>query len=351
MPSAIILDIVLPILNGIEVLRILKSDIKTRHIPIKILSSTEPQTIAKKLGAIDSVTKPIQENELDNLITSLISFIKNKEKRILIIEGDEVQAKHLEALLTDTDISVTTVDTAKKGLKEALSYQYDCAVLDLQLSDKSDFKLLALIEEKNITLPIIIYTTRDLTDAELIKIRNYSETIVIKTATSNARLIDEVSLFLHSEKDSLNEEKQQLLSEAMNNDLGLVGRKILMVDDDIRNIYALSSVLEGKGLDIKSAQNGKEALDLLKNTANKFDIVLMDIMMPVMNGYDAMRAIRKTKKIKNIPIIALTAKAQAEDKQLCIDAGANDYMSKPIDHEQLLSLLKIWLKREDNSKS
>ncbi|MFT5975124.1 MAG: signal transduction histidine kinase/CheY-like chemotaxis protein/HAMP domain-containing protein, partial [Gammaproteobacteria bacterium] len=351
MPSAIILDIVLPILNGMEVLRILKSDVKTRHIPIKILSSTEPQTIAKKLGAIDSVTKPIQENELDNLITSLIGYIKNKEKRILIIEDDEVQAKHLEALLTDTVISVKTVGTAKKGLKEALSNQYDCAVLDLHLSDKSGFKLLALIEEKNINLPIIIYTTRDLTDAELVKIRTHSETIIIKTATSNARLIEEVSLFLHSEKDSLNEEKQQLLSQAMNNDLGLVGKKILMVDDDIRNIYALSSVLEGKGLDIKSAQNGKEALDLLKNTANKFDIVLMDIMMPVMNGYDAMSAIRKDSKIKNIPIIALTAKAQAEDKQLCIDAGANDYMSKPIDHEQLLSLLKIWLKRRSNNES
>jgi CheY-like chemotaxis protein len=134
----------------------------------------------------------------------------------------------------------------------------------------------------------------------------------------------------------------------MDNDLGLVGKKILMVDDDIRNIYALSSVLEDKGLDIKSAQNGKEALDLLINTENKFDIVLMDIMMPVMNGYDSMRAIRKDNKIKNIPIIALTAKAQAEDKQLCIDAGANDYMYKPIDHEQLLSLLKIWLKNEES---
>jgi len=344
MPNAIILDIVLPILNGMEVLRILKSDIRTRHIPIKILSSTEPEIIAMKLGAISSVTKPVQEDDLENLITSLVSFIINKEKRILIIEDDEAQAQHLEALLTDTNISVKTVDTAKKGLKEVLSHQYDCAVLDINLSDMSCFKLLTLIEEKKITLPFIIYTKRDLTDEELINIRNHSETTVIKTATSNARLIEEVSLFLHSEKDSLNEENQQLLSQSMDNDLGLVGKKILMVDDDIRNIYALSSVLEDKGLDIKSAQNGKEALDLLNNSANKFDIVLMDIMMPVMNGYDAMKAIRKTIKIKNIPIIALTAKAQAEDKQLCIDAGANDYMSKPIDHEQLLLLLKIWLK-------
>ena len=348
MPSAIILDVVLPVLNGLEVLRILKSDIKTRHIPIKILSSTEPQTIAKKLGAIDSVIKPVEQDKLETVIISLINFTKNKEKHILIIEEGGVQKEHLEILLTDTNISVKTVDTVKKGLKEALTNQYDCVVLDLHLSDTGGLKLLPLIEEKNITLPIIVYTTRDLTDAELIKIRNYSETVVIKTATSNARLIEEISLFLHTTPDSLNEEKQHLLSQAMDNDLGLVGKKILMVDDDIRNIYALSSVLEDKGLDIKSAQNGKEALDLLINTENKFDIVLMDIMMPVMNGYDSMRAIRKDNKIKNIPIIALTAKAQAEDKQLCIDAGANDYMSKPIDHEQLLSLLKIWLKNEES---
>ena len=338
----------MPVLNSLEVLRILKSDIKTRHIPIKILSSTEPQTIAKKLGAIDSVIKPVEQDELETVIISLINFTKNKEKHILIIEEGGVQKEHLEILLTDTNISVKTVDTVKKGLKEALANQYDCVVLDLHLSDTGGLKLLPLIEEKNITLPIIVYTTRDLTDAELIKIRNYSETVVIKTATSNARLIEEISLFLHTTQDSLNEEKQHLLSQAMDNDLGLVGKKILMVDDDIRNIYALSSVLEDKGLDIKSAQNGKEALNLLINTENKFDIVLMDIMMPVMNGYDSMRAIRKENKIKNIPIIALTAKAQAEDKQLCIDAGANDYMSKPIDHEQLLSLLKIWLKNEES---
>jgi len=219
--------------------------------------------------------------------------------------------------------------------------------VDINLPDMSGFKLLELIKEKNVNLPIIIYTARDLTAAELVKLRKKSDAVVLKTASSNARLVEEVSLFLHSVKGSLNEEKQQLLSEAMNTDLGLEGKKILMVDDDIRNLYALSSVLEGKGLDITSAQNGQEALVLLKNTENKFDIVLMDIMMPVMDGYEAMREIRKDHKIKNIPIIALTSKAQVEDKQVCIDAGANDYMSKPIDHEQLLSLLKVWLKDEE----
>jgi len=347
MPTAIILDIILPILNGMEVLRILKSDINTRHIPVKILSCTEPLTIAKKLGALDFIKKPIQEDELNGLITSLVNFVQDKEKHILIIEDDQVQAEYLEALLTDKDISVKTVGTGKNGLKELTNKQYSCAVVDINLPDMSGFKLLELIKEKNVNLPIIIYTARDLTAAELVKLRKKNDAVVLKTASSNARLVEEVSLFLHSVKGSLNEEKQQLLSEAMNTDLGLEGKKILMVDDDIRNLYALSSVLEGKGLDITSAQNGQEALVLLKNTENKFDIVLMDIMMPVMDGYEAMREIRKDHKIKNIPIIALTSKAQVEDKQVCIDAGANDYMSKPIDHEQLLSLLKVWLKDEE----
>ena len=344
MPTAIILDIVLPILNGMEVLRILKSDINTRHIPVKILSFTEPLTIAKKLGALDFIKKPIQENELNGLITSLVDFVQDKEKHILIIEDDQVQAEYLKALLTDKDISVKTVGAAKNILKEVTNKQYNCAVLNINLPDMSGLKLLELIEEKDVKLPIIIFTTRDFTASELVKLRKKSEAVVLKMTSSDARLVEEVSLFLHSVKGSLNEEKQQLLFEAMNTDLGLKGKKILMVDDDIRNLYALSSVLEGKGLDITSAQNGQEALALLKNTEKKFDIVLMDIMMPVMDGYEAMREIRKDHKIKNIPIIALTAKAQVEDKQMCIDAGANDYMSKPIDHEQLLSLLKIWLK-------
>ena len=164
------------------------------------------------------------------------------------------------------------------------------------------------------------------------------------------KLIEEVSLFLHSERISLNAEKQQLLAQSMDTDLLLEGKKLLIVDDDVRNIYALSSVLEDKGLDITSAQNGKEALELLQNTKNKFDIVLMDIMMPVMDGYEAMREIKKNNRINNIPIIALTAKAQAEDEQLCIDSGADDYMAKPIDNEQLLSLLKVWLSHNNSAE-
>jgi signal transduction histidine kinase/CheY-like chemotaxis protein/HAMP domain-containing protein len=346
-PTAIILDILLPIVNGMEVLRILKSDINTRHIPVNILSCTESNNIAKKLGAFDFITKPIQENELANLITGLVDFVKDKQKRILIIEDDQVQAEYLDALLTDKYISVKNVGTAKQGLKEALSHKYDCAIVDLGLLGMNGFTLLALLEEESIKIPIIIYTARDLTDAEWIEIRKYSDSVVLKTATSDARLIEEVSLFLHSERISLNAEKQQLLAQAMDTDLLLEGKNLLIVDDDIRNIYALSSVLEGKGLDITSAQNGKEALELLQNSENQFDIVLMDIMMPVMDGYEAMREIRKDNRVSNIPIIALTAKAQAEDKQLCIDSGANDYMAKPVDHEQLLSLLKVWLARNN----
>jgi HAMP domain-containing protein/signal transduction histidine kinase/DNA-binding response OmpR family regulator len=342
-PTAIILDVLLPIINGIEVLRILKSDINIRHIPIIILSSEEPQHITRKLGAIDFISKPIQEDELDKLIIRLVEFVNNKQKNILIVEDEKILASHLELLLTDKDIFVKTAGTPKQGLKDVLSKKYDCVIVSLGPHDANGFKFLELVEEKSIRLPIIIYAERDLTNTELMKVRKYSDTVVLKIATSNLKLIEEMSLFLHSIKSSLNEEKQQLLIQAMNSDQALEGKKILMVDDDIRNIYALSSVLEDKGLDITSAQNGKEALALLNDTENEFDIVLMDIMMPVMDGYEAMKEIRKDNKINNIPIIALTAKAQAEDKKLCIDAGANDYMAKPIDHEQLLSLLKVWL--------
>jgi CheY-like chemotaxis protein/HAMP domain-containing protein len=346
MPSAIILDILLPIINGIEVLRILKSDINTRHIPIKILSCTEPKNIAEKLGAIDFITKPIQADALNKFITGLVDSVQDKEKRILVIDDDKVQAKYLEALLIDKDVTVKTVGTAKQALKEVLSHKYDCAIVDVNLPDMSGLKILKLIEQENIHLPLIIYTAIDLTDAELAKIRKYSDAVVFKTGTSNVKLIEEVSLFLDSLEDARHKDKQKLLAQAISSELALKGKKILMVDDDVRNIYALSSVLENIGLDISSAPNGKDALAQLKDTQNKFDIVLMDIMMPVMDGYEAMREIRKDNKIKNIPIIALTAKAQAEDNKLCIDAGANDYITKPIDYEQLISLLKVWLIRK-----
>jgi signal transduction histidine kinase/CheY-like chemotaxis protein/HAMP domain-containing protein len=343
MPDAIILDTLLPILNGMEVLKSLKSDVNTRHIPIKILSCSESLTIAKKPGAIDLMTKPIQECELITFITSLEDFVMDKEKRVLIIEDDEVKVKYLKALFKAKKITIKVSGNVKQGLKELLINKYDCALVDLALLDMSGLRLLELMEEKNVHLPTFIYTAKELTDAELDKIRKHSHVMVLKIATSHVRLIEDVSLFLHSLKDPLTEKKQPLLCQAMSTDLAIAGTKILMVDDDIRNIYALSSVLEGKGLDITSAQNGKEALALLKKTTNKFDVVLMDIMMPVMNGYEAIREIRKDNKIKNIPIIALTAKAQTQDKKLCIEAGANDYMSKPIDHEQLISLLKVWL--------
>jgi CheY-like chemotaxis protein len=342
-PTGIILDIILPILNGIEVLRFLKSDINTRHIPISILSSTGSKNIAKKLGALDFIKKPVLENELNQIINSLVESVKEKEKCILVVEDDEVQSEYLTELLTDDGISVTTVNTAKAGLKEALKNNYNCAIVDLNLPDMSGFKLLEFIDDNKINLPIIIYTARNLTRSELVKLREYSDTVVLKTATSSARLVEEVSLFLHSSKNSLNEEKQILLSQAMNINTDLEGKKVLLVDDDVRNLYALSSVLEDKGLEITSAQNGSEALALLKDIDKNFDIILMDIMMPVMDGYETIRQIKKDKKIINIPIIALTAKAQKKDKQLCIDAGADDYLSKPIDHELLLSLLNVWL--------
>jgi HAMP domain-containing protein/CheY-like chemotaxis protein/signal transduction histidine kinase len=350
-PTAILLDLMLPVLDGMEVLRILKADIQTRHIPVKILSVSEPMAVTKKLGAVDFVRKPISEEGLEKIISSLVTFANNKDKHILIIEDDEVQSDYLKTLLTDRNILVTTVKQAKDGLEEAIKQHYDCMILDINLPDISGFKLLEILEKQETNIPVIVYTARDLTNEEIAKLRKYSEAIILKTATSNARLIEEVSLFLHTVKESLNDEKQQLLIEAMDTDVSLKDKKVLMVDDDIRNVYALSSVLETKGLDITSAQNGKEAIEILNSGEDSYDIVLMDIMMPIMDGYEAMNRIRQIEKFKNLPIIALTAKAQKEDKEKSIEAGANDYMSKPIDHEQLISLLKVWIKKHNSDES
>ncbi len=345
-PKAILLDLMLPILDGIEVLRVLKADIETRHIPIKILSFSEDNSLTKKLGAVDFIKKPLSTDNLDLSIASLVDFANKDRKTLLIIEGKD---GGLNKLLADKHIDIILEKDNKTGLKRAIKddKKIDCIIINTSISNDNVISFIEDAKQQDISKPIIIYAEHDFTPQALFDFKKHAGSVVLKTVTSHAKLIEETSLFLHTVKDSLNEEKQELLEDALDNDELLSAKKVLLVDDDIKNIYALSSILELKDIEIVSAENGQEALSILQDEKHQFDIILMDIMMPVMNGYEAMEAIRKIDKFKNLPIIALTAKAQKEDRQKCIDAGANDYMAKPINQDKLLRLLKIWTKRED----
>ncbi len=341
-PKAILLDLVLPGFNGLEILRVLKSDLETRHIPVKVISFNNADYDTRKLGAVDFIKKPISPDELDSAISNLINFANDEEKNILVVQN---QDKSLIQLLSDKNIHVIIADTPKELLNKLnTDEKLDCIVIDITSNKHNIFDFLDNIKKQDFTKPIIIYTDDNLSKTELKDIKEYVSSTVLKAATNHGKLIEEVSLFLHTIKESLNEEKQHLLDSVISDDTLLAKKKVLMVDDDVRNIFALSATLEEKEIDIITAQNGQEALETLQKK-DDFDIILMDIMMPVMDGYEAMKEIRKIEKFKNLPIIALTAKVQKDDKQKCINAGANDYLSKPIDNKKLIHLLKVWTKK------
>ena len=296
------------------------------------------------MGAIGFLTKPVSTERLDEAFSKIDKTISKDMKKLLIVEDDVTMRESMLELIGNGDISVITADSGEKALKQLKSNEFDCMILDLGLSDISGFELLEKIKrnEKIDEIPIIVYTGKELTKKEESGLRKNAESIIIKGAKSPDRLLDEVSLFLHRVESNLPEEKQTKTEVLHVKDDVYKDKKILLVDDDIRNIFALSSILEEKEMQIVVAENGNEALSALDENKD-IDLVLMDIMMPEMDGYEAMQHIRKQKKFAKLPIIALTAKAMKGDRQKCIDAGANDYLSKPIDVEKMLSLLHVWL--------
>ncbi len=341
-PKAILLDLVLPGLNGIDVLRVLKTDFATRHIPVKVISFNSINKDIKQIGAVDFLTKPISENILDEAISSLIAFADSEKKYLLTVQDTK---KELVDVLSDKNVEVFTKNNSEDALKKLEEDgRIHALVIDADLSGMDIFGFLGMIKEKGFHLPVVIYDKDNVIHTD---VRNYEGTIVLKVARDYGKLVEYVSLFLHTEKTSLDNKKQKLLNESMMQDSLLHHKKILMIDDDVINIFALSSVLEEKNIEVTTAENGKEALEILKSSEADFDLLLMDIMMPVMDGYETMQEIRKIDRFKNLPIIACTAKVQKEDKQKCLDAGANDYIAKPIDNEKLLYLLKIWTKEAD----
>jgi CheY-like chemotaxis protein len=345
-PDAITLDIDLPVLDGWTVLDRLKHDPATRHIPVHIISVTDEVLRGLKLGAIGHIGKPVTLDGLGAALATIGEFIDRKVKNLLIVEDDEVERDSIVELIGGGDVHTTAVATGAEALAALARTPFDCIVLDLGLNDMSGFDLLEKMRS-SLTysqIPVIVYTGKELTKKQETELRRVAETIIIKDVKSLDRLLDETALFLHRVEGNLPEPKRKLLERLHTTDPALAGKKVLVVDDDMRNIFALTSVLEHYDMEVVYAENGQDAIEMLTNTAG-INVVLMDVMMPGMDGYEAMQAIRKMRKFKSLPIIAITAKAMKGDRDKCIEAGASDYVPKPVDTEQLISLLRVWLYR------
>jgi len=333
--KGIMLDLTLPDMDGVDILKELKSSTKTRHIPVHIISSKDKNHETLELGAIGYLQKPVLDGDIDEVITSIDSFQQKKIKDLLIVEDNKV---HREALieLVGEGVNIKGVKTAHEAINEVKKEIYDTVVVDLGLMDGSGYEVCEFIKNTHPNLPIIIYTGKDISNDDKIKLQEYSNSIIIKTANSNERILNEINLFLHRDDVEEKEEDNEIFDS-----IDLEDINILIVDDDIKNIFVLDAALKEFNATTFTAFNGQEALDFLE-TNNSVDLILMDIMMPVMNGYEAMEKIRENDKLKEIPIIAVTAKAMKEDREKCISLGADDYMSKPIDLNVLGNLIKVW---------
>jgi HAMP domain-containing protein/CheY-like chemotaxis protein/signal transduction histidine kinase len=345
-PDAITLDIRLPGMDGWTVLDRLKHDPSTRHIPVHILSVEEGQQRGLQLGALAYLQKPISSEALTEVLSNIKTYVERQVKNLLVVEDDETQRHSIVELIGNTDVVTTAVSTGQAALAALKAGHFDCIVLDLGLPDMTGFELIELIKQETSLskLPIIVYTGKELTKQEETELKRIAETIIIKDVRSPERLLDETALFLHRVQANLPQPKRKMLEQLHQTDTVLTGKKVLIVDDDVRNIFALTSMLERHNMNILYAENGRDALAILQNTAD-IDVVLMDIMMPEMDGYDTMRAVRQMSQFASLPMIALTAKAMKGDREKCIEAGASDYITKPVDPEQLLSLLRVWLYR------
>jgi signal transduction histidine kinase/CheY-like chemotaxis protein/CHASE3 domain sensor protein len=350
-PSAIILDVGLPDQSGLSVLDRLKRDVRTRHIPIHMVSASDHTQTALSLGAVGYMLKPVKREQLADVLTRLEARLSQRIHRVLVVEDDPLQREAVGRLLSSHDVNIVTAGTAAECLQLLRNQTFDCMVLDLTLPDASGYSLLETLSREDAYAfpPVIVYTGRELSADDEQRLRRYSRSIIIKGAKSPERLLDEVTLFLHQVVSELPEEQQRMIRRAGHRDALLEGRRILVVEDDVRNVYALTNILEPRGATVQIARNGQEALDALngaaEDTGHPIDLVLMDVMMPVMDGLTATRKIRKNAAWKKLPIITLTAKAMPDDQQRCIDAGANDYMAKPLDVEKLLSLVRVWMPR------
>jgi hypothetical protein len=350
-PTAITLDIRLPDRDGWTVLDRLKHDARTSYIPVHIITVEEQRQRALQQGAFTHLQKPVSHEDLSSAFEEIADFTARRVKKLLVVEDDDVQRMSVVELIGNGDVHTTAVATGKEALAALKEQQFDCMVLDLRLPDMSGFDLIEKLQNElgRYDLPIIVYTGKELTRKEELHLKRVADAIIVKEASSPERLLAETALFLHRVEANLPEQQRQMLEKVHRNDPVLASRKVLLVDDDVRNIFALTSVLEAHNMDVVHAENGYEGIELLKANPD-VEVVLMDIMMPEMDGYEAITAIRKMERFKDLPIIALTAKAMKSDRDRCIEVGASDYISKPLDVDQLLSLLRVWLYRQDENE-
>jgi CheY-like chemotaxis protein/HAMP domain-containing protein len=343
-PDAITLDLQLPDMYGWAVLDRLKHDPATRHIPVHIISVDDSTARGLKLGAFACLKKPVSKRALTEAFTHMKSFIERRTRNLLIVEDNELERNQLISVIGNSDVAITAVGSAGEALSLLNERAFDCLILDLRLPDLSGLELVEKIrnELKLHELPIVVYTGKDLTPEEDARLRELTESVIAKDPRSMERLLERTALFLHQVESQLPAPARQLVQRGPGDEEGLAGKKVLIVDDDLRNIFALTSMLERWRMEVVSAENGREGLRLLESNPD-IDLVLMDIMMPELDGYETTRAIRRMGRFQSIPIIALTAKAMKEDRQKCLDAGASDYIPKPVSATQLLSLLRVWL--------
>jgi CheY-like chemotaxis protein/two-component sensor histidine kinase len=345
-PTAVSLDVFLPDMLGWTVLNHLKQDPATRHIPVQMLTLDEDRHHGLARGAFAFVNKPTTPEGLETALARIKEYSTPRRKRLLVVEDNPAEQLSIKELLGYDDIDVTVVATGSEAIEAVNEQTFDCVVLDLRLPDISGFDVLERFRDTpSLTdLPVIVFTGKELSPEEDARLHSLARSVVVKGVESPERLLDETALFLHRVVADLPIEKQRLLDRLHHSDDALVGKKVLVVDDDVRNIFALSSVLERRGMTVMTAGTGREAIAKLESTQD-IAIVLMDIMMPEMDGYETMQVIRQNPLFRRLPIIALTAKAMKGDREKCLEAGASEYLAKPVNTEQLLSSLRMWLHR------
>jgi CheY-like chemotaxis protein len=345
-PSAISLDVFLPDMVGWTVLNHLKQDPNTRHIPVQMLTMDEDRRHGLSRGAFAFVTKPTTPEGLETAFARIKEYSAPRLKRLLIVEDNPAEQLSIRELLGYDDIQVSVAASGTEALAAITEQPFDCMVLDLRLPDMSGFEVLERVRDTPSLndLPVVVFTGKDLSSEEDARLHTLARSVVVKGVESPERLLDETALFLHRVVANLPPEKQRMLERLHRSDDALVGKKVLVVDDDVRNIFALSSVLERRGMVVVTAGTGREAITMLESTPS-IAIVLMDIMMPEMDGYETMQVVRQNPSFRRLPIIALTAKAMKGDREKCLEAGASEYLAKPVNTEQLLSALRMWLHR------
>ncbi|HEV8333930.1 MAG TPA: response regulator [Steroidobacteraceae bacterium] len=344
-PALITLDINLPDMDGWRLLDILKRSPDTRHIPIHIISVEDPRERGLQMGAFSVLEKPVDRATLQNALARTEEFIARPVKELLLVEDDELQCGEILKVIGNGDVVVTQARTGEQALQALRGRSFDCAVLDLVLPDMDGLRLVETIRrDSSRRLPIIVHTAKDVSSADEAKLRNLVESFILKGPESHQQLFDETALFMHRHVAGMSEEKRRIIDLARRREAGLAGRRVLIVDDDIRNIFSLTGVLEQHQVQVVHAESGRQGIELLETTPD-VDMVLMDVMMPDMDGYETMQQVRRLERFRKLPIIAITAKAMKGDREKCIAAGASEYISKPVDTDQLVSMMRVWLGR------